>query len=115
MSLKITNYIHNALYSNPLQIILATDLVLFCIHAGIADLCKVNITLKNVVKWIDLGLALGLLYPTLQKIDSTKRGEVDGCKRRCWQLGCSNRTMSVGLVPHPGECCKQLSGELERT
>ena len=37
--------------------------------------------LKNVIDWIDLGLALGLHYPTLQKIDNEKRGKVNSCMR----------------------------------
>ena len=48
---------------------------------GVADLFKLKVTLKNVVSWIDLGLALGLLYPTLQKIDIENRGKVDDCMR----------------------------------
>ena len=38
-------------------------------------------TLKNVINWMDLGLALGVLYPTLQKINSEKHGKVDDCRR----------------------------------
>ena len=51
------------------------------IYTGIADLFKVKKTVQNIVNWMDLGLALGLLYPTLQKIDSEKRGKVDDCMR----------------------------------
>ena len=51
------------------------------IYTGIADLFEVKTALKNVVDWIDLGLALGLHYPTLQKIDDEKRGKVNSCMR----------------------------------
>ena len=56
-----------------------TRLVL--LYTDIADLFKVKMTLKNVINWMDLGLALGVLYPTLQKIDSEKHGKVDDCMR----------------------------------
>ena len=51
------------------------------IYTGIDDLFEVKTALKNVVDWIDLGLALGLCYPTLQKIDDEKRGKVNSCMR----------------------------------
>ena len=35
--------------------------------------------LKSIVAWKSLGLALGLLYPTLQKIERAQRGNVDDC------------------------------------
>ena len=41
--------------------------VLLC--TGIADLFRVQTFVKHVVNWKNLGLALGLLYPTLQKIE----------------------------------------------
>ena len=37
--------------------------------------------LKNVVNWKDLGLALGLLHPTLQVIDKGQRGDINDCMR----------------------------------
>ena len=36
-------------------------------------------TLKNLTDWQSLGLALGLLYPTLKKIDEDQRGKTDKC------------------------------------
>ena len=48
-------------------------------YTGIADLFKVNQCLKEVVRWKDLGLALGLLYPTLKKIETTQREDVNKC------------------------------------
>ena len=49
------------------------------LYTGIDDLFAVRAVLKNVIKWKDLGLALGLIFPTLQKIDSEKHGNVDDC------------------------------------
>ena len=51
------------------------------IYTGIDDLFKVKTTLKDVVDWTDLGLALGIRFPTLQKIDDEKRGKVNSCMR----------------------------------
>ena len=35
--------------------------------------------LKSVLHWKKLGLALGLLYPTLQKIEREQHEKVDDC------------------------------------
>ena len=51
------------------------------LYTGIGDLFKVQTFLKQVVKWKDFGLALGLLYPTLQKIERDQRDRVDDCMR----------------------------------
>lgn len=47
------------------------------LYTGIADLAKVKKFLKNVVS---LGLELGLLYPTLEKIEKEQYGAIDNCK-----------------------------------
>ena len=49
------------------------------LYTGIDDLVDVKNVLKNVVSWKKLGLALGLLYPTLQKIERAQRDNVDDC------------------------------------
>ena len=49
------------------------------LYAGIADLVVVKKFLKSVVAWKKLGLELGLLYPTLQKIEKEQREKVDDC------------------------------------
>ena len=49
------------------------------LYTGIDDLVDVRKFLKNVVAWMKLGLELGLLYPTLQKIEIAKRENVDNC------------------------------------
>ena len=35
--------------------------------------------LKNVVNWQSLGLALGLLYPTLKRIKKEQHGDISDC------------------------------------
>ena len=59
-----------------LSIVTVIHLILY---TGIDDLFAVTAALKNVIKWKGLGLALGLTFPTLQKIDSEKHGNVDDC------------------------------------
>ena len=49
------------------------------LYTGIADLVVVKKFLKNVVAWKKLGLELGLLYPTLQKIEKEQHEKVDDC------------------------------------
>ena len=36
--------------------------------------------LRNVIEWQSLGLELGLLYPTLKRIEVEQRGFIDQCK-----------------------------------
>ena len=50
------------------------------LYTGIDDLFDVKMALKNLNDWQSLGLALGLLYPTLKKIDDDQRGKTD---KRC--------------------------------
>ena len=49
------------------------------LYTGIDDLVNVKKFLKNVVAWKKLGLELGLLYPTLQKIERAQLDNVDDC------------------------------------
>ena len=51
------------------------------LYTGIADLFKVQAFVKHVVNWKNLGLSLGLLYPTLQKIEREQRDKTDDCMR----------------------------------
>ena len=46
----------------------------------IADLDQVLDFLKDIVDWKGLGLKLGLLYPSLKKIEVDQRGLVEQCK-----------------------------------
>ena len=38
-------------------------------------------SLKNLIDWQSLGLELGLLYPSLKRIEKEQRGDIDGCMR----------------------------------
>ena len=38
--------------------------------------------LKNLNDWQSLGLALGLLYPTLERIEEEQRGAIEKCKTK---------------------------------
>ena len=38
--------------------------------------------LKTVNDWQSLGLALGLLYPTLERIEEEQRGVIEKCKMK---------------------------------
>ena len=51
------------------------------LYTGIADLFKVQLSINKVVSWKNLGLALGLHYPTLQKIEKEQLGRIDDCVR----------------------------------
>ena len=44
------------------------------------DLCDVLAVIRDLVNWKQLGLQLGLLYSSLEKIDVEQRGKVDSCK-----------------------------------
>ena len=47
------------------------------LYTGIADLAQVKRFLKNMSDWFTLGLELGLLFPTLKKIDEEKHGDIE--------------------------------------
>ena len=51
---------------------------LLLVYTGIDDLFEVQSFLNDIVNWKRLGLALGLLYPTLQKIEKDY-SKVDDC------------------------------------
>ena len=52
------------------------------LYTGIDDLFKVKMKLKNLNDWQSLGLALGLLYPTLERIEEEQRGAIEKCKTK---------------------------------
>ena len=52
------------------------------LYTGIDDLFDVKMTLKNLNDWQSLGLALGLLYPTLERIEEEQRGAIEKCKTK---------------------------------
>ena len=49
--------------------------------SGINDLAEVLSALKNCYSWKPLGLALGLFYPTLERIGVEQHGVIEACKR----------------------------------
>ena len=49
------------------------------LYTDIDDLFTVKVFLKSVVDWQSLGLALGLLYPTLKKIKKEQHGDINDC------------------------------------
>ena len=50
------------------------------LYTGIDDLAKIKMALKNFNNWQSLGLELGLLYPTLKRIEEEQRGVIEKCK-----------------------------------
>ena len=52
-----------------------------CASAGIGDLVDVQNALERVNDWHSLGLQLGILYPTLEKIKEDNREKVEPCKK----------------------------------
>ena len=51
------------------------------LYTGIVDLFEVQKLVKQVVNWKDLGLALGLLYTTLQTIEREQHERKNDCMR----------------------------------
>ena len=47
---------------------------------GTRDLRRVYFAITKVVQWTPLGLALGLDYSTLQRIEREKMGRIEECK-----------------------------------
>ena len=58
----------------------AHHMTVVLLYTGIDDLAEVKKFLKNVVDWQSLGLELGLLYPTLERIEEKQRGIIERCK-----------------------------------
>ena len=44
------------------------------------DLRDVLTVIRDLIDWKELGLQLGLLYPTLKRIDLEQRGIINSCK-----------------------------------
>ena len=55
-------------------------MIVVLLYTGIADLADVKKLLKNLNDWQSLGLELGLLYPTLKRIEEEQRGVINKCK-----------------------------------
>ena len=54
--------------------------LLLCTHTAENDLCDVFAVIRGLNNWKELGLLLGLLYSTLQRIDIEQRGIISSCK-----------------------------------
>ena len=67
--------------------------ILIC-YLDISDLDDVLESVKDIAdEWVSLGLKLGILYPTLRKIDDEERGRIERCKREmlaAWLQGEDN-------------------------
>ena len=50
------------------------------LFTGTRDLSRVYFAITKVVQWTRLGLALGLDYSTLQRIEREKMGRIEECK-----------------------------------
>ena len=59
-----------------------TIMTVVLFYTGIADLVKVKKFLKDVNDWHSLGLELGLLYPTLERIEEEQRGVIEKCRMK---------------------------------
>ena len=56
-------------------------IILFILFfTGTRDLRRVYFAITKVVQWTPLGLALGLDYSTLQRIEREKMGRIEECK-----------------------------------
>ena len=67
-------------YTHVHKLINVTFVLLFT--SAIANLVEVNRFLKNVNNWQDLGLQLGLFYPTLARIEKEQHKLIDQCKTK---------------------------------
>ena len=52
----------------------------YVLITAVNDLCDVLAMIHDLNDWKELGLQLGLLYPTLERIDREQRGRISGCK-----------------------------------
>ena len=74
------------------------------LYTGIDDLFEVEMFLQNVNKWQRLGLALGLLYPTLERIDENQRGDIEKCRTKMIVAWLQQQDMCVRKVTLHGPC-----------
>ena len=56
--------------------------IVVLLYTGIDDMFEIKMALKNLTDWQSLGLALGLLYPSLEKIEEEQRGVIEKCKTK---------------------------------
>ena len=56
--------------------------VVVLLYTGIDNMFETKMVLKNLTDWQSLGLALGLLYPTLEKIEVEEFRAIEKCKTK---------------------------------
>ena len=81
------------------------------LYTGVADLAQVKRFLRDVNKWQSLGLELGVLQPTLERIEKEKRGLIDECKTEMLVVWLKRKDNNVALKGVP--CCAVLKAALE--
>ena len=52
----------------------------YVLITAVNDLCDVLAVIHDLNDWKELGLQLGLLYPTLERLDREQRGRISGCR-----------------------------------
>ena len=81
------------------------------LYTGIADLAQIKMFLKNVNNWRSLGLQLGLLQPTLERIEEDQHGLNDKCKTEMLTAWLKRKD-NVAVIGVP--CCPVLKAALEK-
>ena len=74
-------------------------------NTGIDDLAEITMALKNVNNWLPLGLQLGLLHPTLERIGENQRENIDKCK---------TEMLVAWLQQQDNPCCADLKEALKK-
>ena len=100
---------HSSILSESYTHVQNVTVVLF--STGIDNLAEISMALKNINDWRSLGLQLGLLYPTLKRIEEEQRGLIDKCKTEmlaAWLQQQDN--VAVKGVP----CCAVLKAALKK-
>ena len=87
---------------------------MFYVHlqspVDLSCLREVKEELMDVVRWFNLGIALGLPYPMLKKIEEDNRGKVDACMNHMlaeWLQG--NYTTGIDDTPSWQSLAKALA------
>ena len=74
--LVVTSLEHSVSYNESDPVII----IILIIITVVNDLCDVFTVIHDLNDWKVLGLQLGLLYPTLERIDREQRGTIAACK-----------------------------------
>ena len=54
--------------------------IMYSIVTALNDLCDVLDAVNDLNDWMNLGLKLGLRYPTLERFSNEQRGNISQCK-----------------------------------